>query len=64
MLGFYILTKGKHPYDARAADEIERKIRKGEPDLSAVTDPVALDMLKKMLPANPKERSSAASLLG
>ena len=59
---FYILTRGLHPYNAHTI--VEMKIRKGEPDLSAVSDPVALDMLKKMLPANPKERSSAASLLG
>ena len=39
-------------------------IRNGEPDLSAVSDPVAMDMLKKILSVNRNERSSAASLLG
>ena len=64
MLVFNILTRGHHPYDAHTIDEAERKIRNGEPNLSAVSDCVAVDMLKKMLPVDPKERSSAASLLG
>ena len=61
---FYILTKGKHPYKANTPDEVERKIRKGEQDLLAVGVPVTVDMLEKMLPVDPKERLSAASLLG
>ena len=64
MLAFNILTRGQHPYDAPTDDETERNIRNGEPDLSAVSDPVTVNMLKMMLPVNPKERSPAASLLG
>ena len=60
---FNILTRGHHPYDGHTINETQRKIWNGEPDLSAVSDPVAMDMLKKMLPVNRNERSSAASLL-
>ena len=64
MVIFFILTKGKHPY---ALDEkyhkVESRIADSEPDLSAVDDPVACDMLTDMLAADPTERTSAAELL-
>ena len=66
MVIFFILTKGKHPY---ALDEnivyhkVESRIADNEPDLSAVDDPVACDMLTNMLAADPKERPSAMELL-
>ena len=64
MLMFHILKRGGHPYDAPTIDEMESKIRLDQPDLSAVSDLVTVDILKQMLPAKPENRSSAASLLG
>ena len=64
MVAFYIMTKDKHPYAPNGRNyEIESNLANDKPDLSAVTDLVACDMLTSMLAADPTKRPSAAQLL-
>ena len=60
MVAFFIMTKGKHPYGK--SYEIESNIVEDNPDLTAVKDEVACDMLTSMLAGDPTKRPSAAKL--
>ena len=64
MVAFYIMTKRKHPYNPNERDfEIEWNIANDKPDLSAMNDEVACDMVTSMLEGDPTKRPSATKLL-
>ena len=63
MVAFYVMSGGTHPFHAASEEDVEKKIACGNPDLSAVQDQVAVDMVKTMLADDPDDRPSALSLL-
>ena len=63
MGAFYMLSGRIHPYDATLPADIERNIINDNPDLPAVSNRVALDLVRPMLAANMADRSTAEALL-
>ena len=63
MVAFYMMSGGRHPFEAASDDDVEAKIENGQPDLSSVTDVVAHDLVKKMLEDTPANRPAAKTLL-
>ena len=60
------MSRGTHPYAANGEDElIHYRVRRGEHDLAKVEeeDPVACDLVKRMLAHEPLHRPSAGELL-
>ena len=60
MLVYYMISRGTHPFEAA---NVEAKIANGQPDLSSVTNRLALDLVGKMLEENPANRPSVTKLL-
>ena len=63
MVSFYVMSGGRHPFEAASDAAVEQKITTGQPDLSSVTDLAALDLVKKMLEHIPANRPDADKLL-
>ena len=64
MVAFYIMSSGTHPYERNGETFLtECNIVHDSPDLSAVQDKVACDIVASMLAADPPKRPSAAQLL-
>ena len=63
MVAFYMISGRIHPYDATLAADIERNIINDNPDLSTVSNRVALDLVRPMLAANMADRPTAEALL-
>ena len=63
MVAFYVMSGGRHPFEAASDAAVEVKITNGQPDLSSVTDLVAQDLVKKMLEDIPSNRPAAKRLL-
>ena len=53
------MAGGRYPFDAASDTAVEKKIAKGRPELSSVTDRVACDFVEKMLEDIPADRPSA-----
>ena len=63
MVAFYVMSGGRHPFEAATDAAVEQKITTGQPDLSSVTDLVAQDLVEKMLEDIPANRPAANQLL-
>ena len=63
MVSFYVMSGGRHPFDAASDAAVEQRITNGQPDLSSVTDLVAHDLVEKMLEDTPAHRPAADKLL-
>ena len=64
MMCFYIMSRGNHPYEENdELDMVEHNIKIGKYELSEVKDPVACDLVEKMLAHEPEDRLSAEELL-
>jgi len=61
MGAFYMLSGIIHPYDATLPADIEKNIINA--DLPAVSNRVALDLVRPMLAANMADRPTAEALL-
>ena len=67
MVCFYIITRGKHPFEPAGHDftttKVEENIIKNNPDLSQVDDPLACYLLNCLLVTKPGDRSTAERVL-
>ena len=64
MVCFYIMSRGTHPYEVDGEyDLVHHNVRQGQYNLSKVEDPVACDLVEKMLAHEPKDRLPAGELL-
>ncbi|KAI0213537.1 Serine/threonine-protein kinase/endoribonuclease IRE1, partial [Lamellibrachia satsuma] len=63
MIAFYVMSKGKHPFGTDNRHDRDERIMHGNPNLSAVQDPLALDMVNSMLAFDRKERPQAKELV-
>ena len=62
MLFYFVLTKGKHPFGQWYFDRLTN-IRKGEYDLSYLTNSVAKDLIEWMLQHDPNQRPTVKQCL-
>ena len=63
MVGYYITSRGKHPFHASTCHYVEHKILHDDPNLSALNEPIVQDLIVSMLQPEPTDRPSAATLL-
>ena len=63
MISFFVVSGGRHPFHAASDADVEEKIANGQPDLSSVSDRLALDLVEKMLEDVPADRPPADKLL-
>jgi serine/threonine protein kinase len=62
MISFFMMSGGRHPFHALSDADVEEKIANGQPDMSSVSDRLAVDLVEKML-AIPANRPPADKLL-
>ena len=63
MVGYYIKSRGKHPFHAEKPRDVETRILNNDPDKTALNEPLVEDLIISMLQPEPKDRPSAADLL-
>lgn len=60
---YELLKGGKHPFNARSLDELMGRIQDEPVDYSGINDHRLIEMLKRMLCKNPKDRLTVDGLL-
>ena len=64
MVCFYIMSRGTHPYGKHGEHHlIHSNVKDGKYDLAKVKDPVACDLVEKMLAHEQEDRLPAGELL-
>ena len=63
MIAFYVMSREKHPFGPGSQHDKEKRIMAGDPNLSAVQDQLALDLVKTMLVSDQTKRPQAKELV-
>ena len=64
MVSSYLISGGDHPFKAATDADVETNIKHGQPNLTSMTDCLAVHLVGRMLENSPHDRPQVSTLCG